>query len=541
MTDTGGRVTASAVRPSWPDRAGRRRGGKKTGRVATTDTTSLPPTASSLSLVVPVYNETHRFDLYAAELASFVAEQPAGSELLFIDDGSTDGTPDRIEAFIDEHPTVAIRLIRKPHDGKGAAVTAGLESATAELAGFCDLDLATPLSEFQRIVDAASRAPILAIGSRGTLTSRLTRRQSRARELLGRAYNRAVQVSLVPGVVDTQCGAKVAATSVWQKIMPSCREEGFAWDVEVIAVARALGVVVQEVGIEWRHQDGSRVSVARDGAKMLLAIPRIRKNLGSALRVRGRAEVEGGGAFDAANATILAEADAVHWWFRSKAAYVSFCIRRAASTDGWLADIGAGSGGVSGLLGWDPDQTLIVEGNTRLVTEAARRHALEAIAGDAAALPVADRTASVVCVLDVIQHLSDPVPALREVARILSPDGCLVVNVSAHPSLWSAADEFLGHARRYTRPALRRDLEAAGLEVEWMSHIFSWLTLPMLVTRRARPTSGPQLGLDIMSPALDQLSMILTRLEWAVASRVPLPVGTSIMCVARRAGTVAEP
>lgn len=491
-------------------------------------------TDTRITLVVPVYNEAHRFDRFAPELGHFITTRGAGSELIFVDDGSTDDTAERAGRFVANNPDIDVRLIRRPHLGKGAAVCAGLGTAMTNVAAFCDLDLSTPLLELERIIDAATRAPILAIGSRGAATSRLVRRQHRAREVLGRAYNRAVQLTLVPGVVDTQCGAKAASTTIWHKIVPLCREQGFAWDVEAIAIARSLGIEVQEVGIEWAHQDGSKVNTLRDGSRMLRAIPRIRRNIGSILRTRSRSRIDGGGAFDDENASRLAEADSSHWWFRSKATFVSLCIRRHAPTDGWLADIGSGSGGVSALLGWDPDRTLVVEGNTELVREARHRHALVAVVGDVANLPLADDCSSVVCLLDVLEHLSDPIPTLRDVNRALAPRGRLIVNVPAHPSLWSAADEVLGHARRYTRRALRDDLERAGLDVVWMSHVFSWLAAPVWLKRRLVPSDEPQLGLDVGSPLLDRASMILTQLEWFVASRLPLPVGTSILCVAKR-------
>jgi dolichyl-phosphate beta-glucosyltransferase len=493
------------------------------------------PGPSSLTLVVPLYNETHRFGISAPELLAFISRYPQGSEIIFVDDGSSDGTVEMVERFVATHNDQPLRLVCQPHSGKGSAVTAGLMSAHSEIACFCDLDLATPLEDLARIVDAAANAHILAIGSRGVASARITRHQRRLREMLGRTYNKVVQFSLLPGIVDTQCGAKAAQTSVWLQIIPYCSEVGFAWDVEVIALARTMGIQVREIGVEWRHQEGSRIKPLRDGGRMVRAIPRIRRNLSERLRSRASLLNEGGDAFDNENAALLASSDLTHWWFRSKATFVSLLIRRFAATEGWLVDIGAGPGGVTAMLGWAPDRSMALERNTQLVQETKRRNAVQAVVGDAAQLPIADATANIVCLLDVIEHLTDPVSAIREATRILRNDGRLIINVPAHPRLWSSADEVLGHARRYTRMSLSAELEQGGCTVVWSTHVFSWLVVPVWLRRRTRPSGEPQLGLDVSSPVIDRLSMLLTRVEWLVASRVPLFFGTSILCIARRA------
>jgi SAM-dependent methyltransferase len=187
------------------------------------------------------------------------------------------------------------------------------------------------------------------------------------------------------------------------------------------------------------------------------------------------------------------------------------------------------------MLGWAPDRSMALERNTQLVQETKRRNALQAVVGDAAQLPIADATANVVCLLDVIEHLSDPVSAIREAARVLTSDGRLIINVPAHPRLWSSADEVLGHARRYTRSSLRAELERGGCEIVWSSHVFSWLVVPVWLRRRTRPSGEPQLGLDVSSPGIDRLSMLFTRFEWIIVSHVPLRFGTSILCLAKRA------
>jgi dolichyl-phosphate beta-glucosyltransferase len=491
---------------------------------------------ADFGLVVPLYNEQSRFDEFGQQLVDFLNARGPGCELVFVDDGSDDATTDLVEELIAKNPWSRIALIRRPHAGKGAAVAAGLAAATAPWAAFCDLDLSTPLDQLDRVVHAAQRADVLAVGSRDLATSTLVRPEGAVREALGRAYNRLLQATITPGIVDTQCGAKAASRRVWQVILPDCRETGYAWDAEAIAIARARAIPVHEIPIQWRHDDRSRVNVLRDGVAMVFATPRIWRNM---RRVESSAVRQAAGeVVDDANADQLGQADSEHWWFRSKAALVATAIRRVAVPDsppGWLANVGAGSGGVASMLGWDPGHLMVVESDEGLVRQAHRRHGLCGLQAHVDVLPLADGAVDAVCLLDVLEHLADPVAALREARRVLSPDGRLVINVPAHEWLRSDADDFLGHVRRYTRPALRAELTAAGFEPRILTHVFSWLVPPVWVKRRATRSRGPELGLDQTSPLIDRVAMALTLVERQLIGRVTISVGTSILCVAQKA------
>jgi dolichyl-phosphate beta-glucosyltransferase len=502
----------------------------------------------SLGLVVPVYDEAERLTDYAKQLLDFAVELPAGSALLFVDDGSTDGTPKLIDDLIVDTPGVPARVVRRPHLGKGAAVTAGLRTLRTDLVGFCDVDLSTPLDDLDAIARAAARSGGLAIGSRGLTTSTFVRREGPVRESLGRVYNRLLQAVMTPGVVDTQCGAKVARRAVWDVLLPHCREPGYAWDAEVIAVARAVGVAVVEVPVHWRHDDRSKVNVGRDGLAMLAATPRIwrsARRAAASLPVAAPTSAPTTAApperdwrtqvFDDANAATLAGADRSHWWFRSKAALVATALHRAVGPReerGWLVDVGGGAGGVTALLGWPPDRVAVLDGNHALATQAHRAHGLAAVRTAADRVPVADGAAEVVCLLDVIEHLHDPIAALREAGRALAPDGRLVVTVPAHTWLWSAADEQLGHVKRYTTPALATELAASGFEPVLLTHVFSWLVPPVFLTRKLVGRGSAELGLDKTSFALDTAAMALTGVERQLLGRVRLPFGTSVLGVA---------
>jgi SAM-dependent methyltransferase len=242
--------------------------------------------------------------------------------------------------------------------------------------------------------------------------------------------------------------------------------------------------------------------------------------------------------YDDVNASELAAFDRSHWWYRSKAALVATALRRTEPLHhgrGWLVDVGGGSGGVTTMLGWPLDRIVLVEGNRALATEARRRHGLAALRTSVRHVPLADGVADVVCLLDVIEHLHDPGVALAEAARVLKPDGRLVVNVPAHQWLSSAFDEQVGHVRRYTRPALDAELVLAGFRPRLLSHVFSWLVPPLWLKRRVLSRGAPEIGHDQSSAVIDAAARALTLAERAVLGRASLPFGTSVLCVAGRA------
>jgi SAM-dependent methyltransferase len=188
------------------------------------------------------------------------------------------------------------------------------------------------------------------------------------------------------------------------------------------------------------------------------------------------------------------------------------------------------------MLGWTPDRRLVIEGNGVLATQARRRHGLDSARGVVDHLPLADASTAVVCLLDVIEHLVDPVAALREARRVLGPNGVVVVNVPAHRWLWSASDVVLGHHRRYTGAMLRGQLAEAGLAPVLLTHVFSWLVPPVWVKRRFAPGGQAELGLDQSGAVIDAAATVLTRLERTAVGRAALPFGTSLLCVARPVG-----
>src|SRR5262249_15010183 len=151
---------------------------------------------------VPLYNEEDRLRESAPEIAAFIKQCARGSRLILSDDGSTDTTVETCRELADSLG-VPVTVVAGAHRGKGATVQAGLEAARTPLVAFCDVDLATPLREMQRIVASAASAPALAIGSRDVVSTRLVHREGEVREFFGKAFNRLLRTTLTPGIYDT--------------------------------------------------------------------------------------------------------------------------------------------------------------------------------------------------------------------------------------------------------------------------------------------------------------------------------------------------
>lgn len=226
-----------------------------------------------------MYNEEDRVVESLDPLLEFIAAKGEGSQLLFVDDGSTDRTVEVVKSRLQRQHSATADVLMRPHAGKGAAIRSGLLQARADVAAFCDVDLATPLDELDRIVREAHSGSCLAVGSRATEGAALEQRETWRRELAGRAFNRVVRTSLCGGVLDTQCGAKAAPSTVWRTILDYSSEDGFAWDVEIIALCVRFEIPVREIGIVWNHDDRTRVRVLHDGVAMVRSVPRIRRRV----------------------------------------------------------------------------------------------------------------------------------------------------------------------------------------------------------------------------------------------------------------------
>lgn len=228
-----------------------------------------------LSVVVPAFNEATRLGPTLERLGAFASDLPGGAEIVVVDDGSTDGTAE-IAARFQALGSSWLRWIPLPANrGKGAALRAGVLASRGTEVLLCDADLSTPIEEYARLRPHLADAALV-LGSRGVDESRIERRQPLYREYMGRTFNLVVRAVAVAGIRDTQCGFKLLRGDVARALFADLRVDRFAYDVELIWLARRRGYSVSEVGVTWIDSPASSVRALRDSTRMLADILRIR-------------------------------------------------------------------------------------------------------------------------------------------------------------------------------------------------------------------------------------------------------------------------
>lgn len=241
--------------------------------------------ALDVTIVIPAFNEALRLPNTLTALSEWIAGRPEVVEVIVVDDGSTDATAE----LSADYPSMHFESL-PANAGKGAAVRRGMLLATGDLILMMDADLATPMSEFDRLADVVRGGADVAIGSRPLRSSTLAVRQPVLREFAGRVFNFIVQ--LVSGLPfkDTQCGFKLWRSRVAKECFGLCKVDGFAFDVEALVVAKALGYTIVEVGVKWAHQPGaaaftSATSYVRHACRMIIDTIAIRWNHKATSRV----------------------------------------------------------------------------------------------------------------------------------------------------------------------------------------------------------------------------------------------------------------
>jgi SAM-dependent methyltransferase len=227
-----------------------------------------------------------------------------------------------------------------------------------------------------------------------------------------------------------------------------------------------------------------------------------------------------------------------HWWYRGRRRVLKGVIERLQAPDGArILDAGCGSG--RNMI--DLAHYGVVSGIELSQTSARiakQRHAGEVVEGSITAMPFADESFDMAVCLDVIEHLEDDVGALKELRRVITPGGSLLVTVPAYQWLWSSHDEINHHHRRYSTSTLLAACEAAGWQCALSTH-FNSLLLPVAIALRALDRLTPQAtnsSLDLWVPPAPLNWMLRQPLDLEarlIASGRRIPVGLSLLAVLR--------
>jgi len=225
-----------------------------------------------LSIILPAHNESRRLDRCLSELMlmSAVWSYSVGPkmEILIIENGSSDDT--EMIAWRWQHPPNNIHVLHCDQRGKGLAVRTGMLAAHGKYRYMADVDLSTPPYEIYNFINAMETYDLV-IGSR-ELDRKLVKTSLR-RRMVGRCFH-LLASKLVPGIRDTQCGFKMFTAEAAEKIFSRAQVNGMAFDVEVLLIARQLGLRMKEIPVPWENDPDSRVSIS-DPAQMFYDLLRM--------------------------------------------------------------------------------------------------------------------------------------------------------------------------------------------------------------------------------------------------------------------------
>ena len=230
-----------------------------------------------ISIIIPTFNEEKRIGATLEKIASFVRSFVEETEIIIVDDASTDKTSKVAKSFRGKIKNLKVlRLEKSPYAGKGYAVNQGVHASSSNLILFTDADRSTPSQEIDKLLSKINEGYDIAIGSRALNRSTVQKRQNMLREYMGRTFNILVQTLTVKGIVDTQCGFKLFKREATFDIFKNQKIFDFGFDVELLYAASKKGLKIAEVPTVWYNNPRSSVHPIVDSLKMLIDLFKIR-------------------------------------------------------------------------------------------------------------------------------------------------------------------------------------------------------------------------------------------------------------------------
>jgi dolichyl-phosphate beta-glucosyltransferase len=233
-----------------------------------------------ISVVVPAYNEETGIVATVRALRDWLEARGEAFEIVVVDNASTDRTAERVAELADGQ---RVRLLRNERNrGKGYSMRRGMLDSTGELRLHCDADCASSLPSLPHMLERVEEHDVV-VGSRLAEGAQLGRRQPLRRRIAGRSFQQLCRIVLREPTTDLYCGFKLWRAHAAVDAYSRTRLEGWTFDAEVLAMARALGYRLCETGIVWTDRDGSRVRMGR------VLVPVVRELVAARRHVRREA------------------------------------------------------------------------------------------------------------------------------------------------------------------------------------------------------------------------------------------------------------
>jgi len=227
-----------------------------------------------LSIIIPAYNEQERLPQTIERVVQFINTQKFSSEILIVDNASTDSTFYLAERY--SHQYNNVRVIQESRKGKGNAIRTGMLEAQGRYRFMCDADLSMPIEEIIKFLPPLCDSDV-SIGSREA-PGAIRYNEPFSRHLSGRIFNLLTRIFILPNLNDTQCGFKCFKDDVAKDIFQYQTIGGWAFDVEILYIAEKRGYSIIEVPISWYYRENSKINTVQDSLQMINEIIKICRN-----------------------------------------------------------------------------------------------------------------------------------------------------------------------------------------------------------------------------------------------------------------------
>ena len=234
-----------------------------------------------LTIIIPAYNEARRLPHSLTKISNFLRAQPFSTEILVVENGSTDETSAVVREFAQSLTSLDPFTLELLHSarGKGAAVKTGMLVGRGDYLFICDADLSMPIEEVAKFLPPQQEPAgyDVAIASR-EIAGAVRYNEPFYRHLMGRVFNYVVRKLIIPGIEDTQCGFKMFTLAAAAQVFPHQTIDGWGFDPEVLYISHIRRLRVIEVPINWYYMSESRINPLVDTINMVREVLRIRRN-----------------------------------------------------------------------------------------------------------------------------------------------------------------------------------------------------------------------------------------------------------------------